>query len=254
MKRIQTRAGIFIAFVLLVLSCAMFLSAHPAKAEEIQPVHGIYWIGKMRTDKKATINGQSVYLKKKEKVLVVSRPYDRQGNSIVEKDGVRIPVPYNSISYITDACTINQGDYNTTTKEYFVNVQHHLTSKTRYLIWASLDKQRLNLFEGSGNGGDWKLIRVSKCSSGSAQSPSRTGFGMDIGFKKRVYRYSNPTFSATVQYFMEFSGSGFHKWAGGGRKKNLGKHPVSHSCIRLEKKHAIWMYKNVPAHTRVVVY
>ena len=157
MKRIQTRAGIFIAFVLLVLSCAMFLSAHPAKAEEIQPVHGIYWIGKMRTDKKATINGQSVYLKKKEKVLVVSRPYDRQGNSIVEKDGVRIPVPYNSISYITDACTINQGDYNTTTKEHFVNVQHHLTSKTRYLIWASLDKQRLNLFEGSGNGGDWKL-------------------------------------------------------------------------------------------------
>ena len=256
MEKTGKRISVFAA-VLLVMICSVLLisfSAMKAGAEEIQPVHSIYWNGKVRSDRKVTVNGQTISLKKKDKVLVVSRPFDRKGNSICEKDGVRFPLPYNAVSYVSDACTINQGDYNVTTKEHFVNVQHHLTSKTQYLIWASLDKQRVNLFQGSGNGGDWKLIRVSKCSSGSAQSPSRTGFGMDIGFKKRVYRYSNPGFSATVQYFMEFSGSGFHKWGGGGKKKNIGKHPVSHSCIRLEKVHAVWMYHNVPAHTRVVIW
>lgn len=245
---------LIIAVVAALLGSMMLASCVYAKVDTRQTVHTIYWNAKLRSAKAINVDGEKIKLKKGTRVLVLYRPHSRKGKCTCEKDGIRFKVPYSSLSFISDACTIKDGDYSVEVKENFVNVKHHLTSKTKYLIWASLDKQRVNVFQGSGNGGDWKLVRVSKCSSGSFESPTKIGFNMDIGFKKRVYHYSNPTFSATVQWFMEFGGSGFHKYAGSGRAKNLGKHPVSHSCVRLVKKHVKWMYKNVPVKTRVVIW
>ena len=59
---------------------------------------------------------------------------------------------------------------------------------------------------------------------------------------------------SNLQYFLSFGGSGIHQWPGGGAGKNLGKHPCSHSCIRLGRKQSQWMYKNIPVKTRLLIY
>ncbi len=242
-----------------VICSYMFVMPHTAKAVKVDPtilmdVHSLWWKATLKSDKTVRNEaGEKVKFPKGSKVIVTSRPNTGK-NCRCMKDGISFSMAKAGLNFVTDACTIKEGDYNVLTKEHFVNVKHHISSPTDYLIWASLDKQRVNIFQKDETTGEWKLIRVSKCSSGYAYAPTKIGFNMDVSFKKRVYSYSNPTFHATVEYFCEFSGSGFHKYAGGGKAKNLGKHPVSHSCIRLPKKHAVWMFENIPVKTRVIIY
>ena len=58
-----------------------------------------------------------------------------------------------------------------------------------------------------------------------------------------------------VQYFVEAVGSGFHMWPLKGSFKNrIGKHTISHGCIRLRKADAIWMFKNIKLKTTVQIF
>lgn len=143
------------------------------------------------------------------------------------------------------ASIVGGSDYNTSTKIAFAN-QKTRTSKTNYLIWVSLDKQRLNLYRGSNR--RWELIKVFKCTTGMMNMTPVGNF--TIGWKKHSYtgQYGSPLY-----FYMEFSGSGFHRWPGKG-VGTIGTHPQSHGCIRLREKDAAWLYRNVPTKTKVVIY
>lgn len=139
--------------------------------------------------------------------------------------------------------SVSEGDYNTSTKIDYANKKDR-KSATRYLIWVSLDKQRVNVYTGSNR--KWKLIRVMRCSTGrSAATPIGT---FVIHFKEKEYQY--------LTNFMEFCGSGFHMWPGmyPNANQTLGRDVASHGCVRLTKKDSQWMFDNIPVGTRVVIY
>ncbi len=225
----------------------------PVQAARIQKVHTIYWSAKLTDTVKVKIKGKKRKLQPGTDVVVINRSYLQRGKSRVLYKGAKFKVKNTKLHFISDLCTaVTEGDYNLDTKLHFVNKAHRFKSKTPYLVWICLDKQRVNVFKGSV--GNWVLVKRMKCSSGLADSPTKVRWNGRIGFKERVYSYSNPTFSATVQYFNEFGGSGIHKWSGPGKEQLIGKHTASHSCVRLGKTHAIWFYNTVPIGTRVVIY
>ena len=251
MKAFKRVRGILL---LLVLTMGMAVFAQmPAQAAKIQKVHTIYWRARLTDTVKVKIKGKKRKLKPGTQVVVINRNYLQRGKSKVTYKGAKFKVKNTKLFFIEDLCTATtQGDYNLDTKLHFVNKAHRFTSKTPYLVWICLDKQRVNVFKGRV--GAWTLVKKMKCSSGLADSPTKVRWNGRIGFKERVYNYSNPTFSATVQYFNEFGGSGIHKWSGPGKEQLLGKHTASHSCVRLGKSAAIWFYKTVPVGSRVVIY
>ena len=163
-------------------------------------------------------------------------------NCIIQlgKHNYRINRKY--LLFTTDRASImTEGDYNTSTKIHFANSKKR-NSKTQYLIWVSLDKQRVNVYKGSDR--RWNLIRVMECSTGRANS---TPIGnRTIRSKKKFFEY--------YMYFLEYGGSGFHKWPGPGMAKRIGKGTASSGCIRMRKKDAGWMYQNIPVGTKVVFY
>jgi len=146
-----------------------------------------------------------------------------------------------------DLASIVKGkDYNTKTKIYFANKVKR-KSKTKYFIWVSLDKQRVNIYKGSSK--RWRLYKVYKCTTGIAAS---TPLGYHtIGWKLPSFtgQYGSPLY-----YYMEFAGSGFHIWPGYGGAGLIGKHTQSHGCIRLTASAAEWMYKHIPIGTKVYIY
>ena len=251
MKALQRIRGILLLLA-LTMGIAVFAQT-PAQAAQIQKVHTIYWSAKLTDTVKVKINGKKRKLQPGTEVVVINRNYLQRGKSKVLYKGKKFKVKNTKLFFVADLCTVvKEGDYNLETKLHFVNKAHKLKSKTPYLVWICLDKQRINVFKGSV--GNWVLVKKMKCSTGLADSPTKVRWNGRIGFKERVYSYSNPTFSATVQYFNEFGGSGIHKWGGPGKEQLLGKHTASHSCVRLNRTNAIWFYNTVPIGTRVVIY
>ena len=61
------------------------------------------------------------------------------------------------------ASVVTKGDYNKLTKTTYINSTAH-KSKSRYLVWVSLDKQRVNICRGKNK--KWKLVKVFKCTTG----------------------------------------------------------------------------------------
>lgn len=251
MKALQRIRGILL-LIALTMGIAVFVRM-PSQAAQIQKVHTIYWKAKLTCDIKVKIKGKKKKLKEGTNVVVTNRSYLPSGRSKVSYNGAKFKVKNTKLYFIEDLCTVvKEGDYNLETKLHFVNKAHSFPSKTPFLVWICLDKQRINIFRGAA--GNWTLVKKMRCSSGLADSPTKARWNGRIGFKARVYSYSNPTFSATVEYFNEFGGSGIHKWGGPGRAQLLGKHTASHSCVRLSKANAIWFYNTVPIGTRVVIY
>ena len=125
-----------------------------------------------------------------EKVVVIKGGV----NCIIQlgKHNYRINRKY--LLFTTDRASImTEGDYNTSTKIHFANSKKR-NSKTQYLIWVSLDKQRVNVYKGSDR--RWNLIRVMECSTGRANS---TPIGnRTIRSKKKFFEY--------YMYFLEYGG------------------------------------------------
>lgn len=210
----------------------------PVEGEEIQTVHTIYWKCKMTSSYKGLSKGKTV--------TVVYRSYASGGRShVLTDDGSVVRVPNRCLNFVADLCTGAEGDYNVSTKLNFVNNKKHLSSRTNFLIWVCLDKQRVNVFQGSMD--NWQLIRVMKCSSGLPSSPSRAGLHK-CDFKALWFRGCN--------YYVEYGGSGIHKWAYSDYKDlhKIGKHTASQSCVRLKPGDAKWLYKHTPVKTTILLY
>lgn len=80
-------------------------------------------------------------------------------------------VPYYSISISDKNYTVYE-DFSDEDKEIFVNGKEY-DSQSEYLIWINLERQKVNVFQGSK--GQWDLIRVSTCSTGKNTTPTPTG-------------------------------------------------------------------------------
>ena len=208
---------------------------------------------------------QTIRLQSGTKLTVVQRDYHEQkGISLCElEDGGRCWIA-NKFLHLTKAlCTGAEGDYDKKTKEAFVNGMKIKRRKGDKLIWISLDKQRVNVFQGKK--GNWKLIKTFLCSSGAVDTPT-----FDQTFRKKTgslpyyttYKIQKKQHDVqygtnSVLFFYSFIyGYGIHKWPGTGRKQYIGKEPVSHSCVRLSKKNALWVYddENIPVGTTVYVW
>jgi len=138
------------------------------------------------------------------------------------------------------ASVVTKGDYTKRIKNTYINSAAH-KSKSKYLVWVSLDKQRVNVFKGSNK--KWKLVKVFKCTTGRDNSTPIGNFTI----KSKVPNYNG------LAYYMAFSGSGFHRWPGMG-VESIGTHTQSHGCIRMTQNDVIWMYNHLPVGTRVWIY
>lgn len=244
-------------FVLLLTMMTGIMGIHNVKADDPVPeqVKTIRWLAKLRSDLKLQKNGQTILLKKGSKVVVTNRAFSADGSSgasTILADGALYRVSNKYLSYIKDLCSVlTEGDYSAETKTAFVN-RRGFPSKTEYLIWISLDKQRVNVFTGPKTGGNWSLIQVFPCSTGKAETPTTPHWDAEISFKAKKYRYFKT--GGTLKYFSEVSGYGLHKWVGGKKRKLLGKHTASNGCIRLHEKDAKFIYNVIPVKTRVVLW
>lgn len=234
----KRRLGALLAVLILALSMTFSYAgeARAATSSSSSTVHTIYW--KVRMVK--TIKTKYGTVKSGQLATVIYRYYPQKKSTIlVNGHGVTISNKY--FYWISDLCTGKKGDYSRAVKENFINKQRStVTSKTRYLLWISLDKQRVNVF--TGYRGHWRLYKTMKCATGQAGTPTITG-------NWQIYR-KVPSLTG-LKFFCGFQGNGFHVgWRSGG----LGTNTASHGCVRLASKDAQWIYYNCGLGTRVVVY
>lgn len=133
--------------------------------------------------------------------------------------------------------------------------QMGLSSKTSYLVWTNVAKQRTYIFEGSKD--NWTLIKHFLCSTGKSYSPTPLGsfeltrkvpyFGVEKGYRCKnafgfigtTYLYHSVMFDKTGSYLLKGTGE-------------LGS-PASAGCIRLSVPNSEWFYSNLISGTKVFI-
>jgi hypothetical protein len=146
-------------------------------------------------------------------------------------------------------CDYTKLNYSDETKEAYVN-HKGLSSKTKYLIWASLYTQQATIYEGRK--GHWKMIRTFDVASGSWDS--RTPRGTHKLFKHESKWQHKGWRTMYVTHF--YKKASFHmrpKYNNGKIKDSrLGK-PISAACIRCPDADAKFIYK-LPLGTTAKIY
>lgn len=273
MKKLRACLVVLAAFV---LTAALSVSAYAAKADEkhqeiakriadeynkahptepVETVKTMSWIAKLKSKVKVTTeeNGDVVKLKAGKKVTVIQRDYHAaKGTSEVRlPDGQTCYIPNRYLTFTKPVCTGAAGDYSDATKLAYINGQL-IQSATEYLIWISLDKQRVYIFRGTPK--NWALVAeapgggIMKASSGAGESPT-----LDNTFCTYYYiKWKKPAIDS-MTWFSSFYGSGIHRFVGPG-KYNMGKKPISHSCVRVTNNNAKWVFNNIPLKTRVWIW
>ena len=227
-----------------------------AKRTRTEEVKTIQWRAKLTENLKGTVVGNKlnpadpkigtkVKIKKNKKVTIIQRDYhEKKGVSqCMLADGQIVYIPNKYLKITKPLATGKYGDYSAATKEAYINGQN-IDSGDQYLIWVSLDKQRVNVFKGSNH--NWKLLYEWKCSTGKADAPT-----LDQSFKsKYVIQWKKEDVRVDGSILVWYSavyGSGIHKFPGSGANKALGVKPISHSCIRLPEQFAKWIWDNTKA-------
>ena len=230
-----------VMFLLLALVTG-FTAVYGEETDEVhlEKVHTIYWKAVLKKDLK---RGKTTAVKAGSVVTVINRK-KRGKSTILYGAGKKADVPNSWLSFRSDLASVGkEGDYNTATKEAFINKRTGVKGKEEYLLWVSLDKQRVNVFRASE--GRWKLYRVFKCSTGSVRTPTSVGW--------HKVDYKRPWVKG-LKWYTEVVGGGIHKWPGRFNKSLYGKHVASGGCIRMTEKDAHQIYKMIPVKTRVLVY
>lgn len=160
-------------------------------------------------------------------------------------------VPYNSIVISDKDYTVYE-DFSESDKEIFVDAKGY-SSSTDYLLWINLERQKVNVFQGSE--GNWKLIRVSTCSTGKNTTPTPTGV-------MTYCAYGNGWFHDTyyvkpVMYLNLERGIALHSILfnpNGTVQDGTQGRPVSHGCVRMPYDEIKWLADYIPVGTTVVVF
>jgi lipoprotein-anchoring transpeptidase ErfK/SrfK len=172
---------------------------------------------------------------------------------VIVNDGSSAYINYNDISISNKNYTVFH-DHSTETKENFVNVMGYV-SKTNYLTWINIERQKVNVFIGSGMGGDWKLLKAFSCATGANKTPTPEGV-----FEYQAWNYSwkFPTYYvAPVLYFDMYRGLAFHSRLYNYKNvlidATIGT-PASHGCIRMYDDDVLWLRHYLPFTTAVYVH
>lgn len=169
---------------------------------------------------------------------------------VKNKKGEKCQVPYDSIHIDGDWGTLSSKP-SVTDIEDFVTL-NQLESKTPYLIWTDIYRQRTYVLKKQD--GQWRLEKSFVCSSGKNINPTPQGIyevqytipfiGMDKSYRcknalvfYRDYMFHSILFDKTGKYIK----SG---------KYELGQ-KASHGCIRLSEEDSAWLYKHIPVGTTV---
>lgn len=239
-------------FLAIILSM-MMLPASKAFAEKPyvdcspKEIHPIYWKATLRGTAKVEILETKRMKTVDHGTHVLVTNYNPVGrNTVMLEDGTHFRISINALSIYEHACT--KGDFTKRTKTAFVNSKA-LRSKTGWLIWVSTDRQSLNIFKGQNR--HWVFVRKYDCSTGMANWS--TPLGRKVVKRKERVIYSEE-FESYLWFFLEFGGSGIHKWPGPNVNKYIGREPCSHACVRLRQSAAIWVYKHIPVGTRLFIY
>ena len=181
-------------------------------------------------------------------VTVIQRDYHAAAgvSQCMLSSGGQVYIRNAYLEFLKPICTGRYGDYSKKTILGYVNNQL-IKSNTKYMIWVSLDKQRVYVFKGKNR--NWKLLKRFKASTGKADAPT-----LDQSFKWK-YVIQKKALEVNGLYLYSFVyGSGIHKFPGAGASQALGIQPISHSCIRLKQKNAKYIFNKIPEKTRVFIW
>ena len=128
----------------------------------------------------------------------------------------------------------------------YIQLANKYSSRTNYLIMVDRGNHRVRVFRGSSY--NWSLIYNWSCVTGAPGTPTIVGENYyTTGFK----RTSLSTDSRAIWCTQIWGGYFFHSILAS--ESELG-HSLSHGCIRLPYSAASWIYNNIYAGTRVVIY
>ena len=130
-------------------------------------------------------------------------------------------------------------------KKAMYNKAQGYSSGTKYLILVNRKTHKVGVFSGSS--GNWSLKYYWSCVTGAPGTPTVTGKFSTTGYK----RTSLSTDSRARWCTQIWGGYFFHTILAS--TNELGN-SLSHGCIRLAIPNAQWIYKNVNAGTKVVIY
>ena len=168
------------------------------------------------------------------------------------KNGGTVQVPWSSVQIITSP--VNKEQATNEQIEQYINKQD-FSSKTDYLVWTDLHRQRTYIFKGKKN--QWALIKDVLSSTGMDISPTPRGnytihtrvpaFGYGKGYLAKnayafigtKYLYHSVLYDPTGQYLLEGRGV-------------LGT-KASQGCIRFSPEDIQWFYKTMPPGTAVYI-
>lgn len=170
-------------------------------------------------------------------------------NKISLPDGRVGWVPVGALNVSTKNYT-KSTDFSNIDKNIFVNAKDY-TSKTDFLIWINLERQRVNVFKGGR--GKWSIEVSFPCATGRNVTPTINGV---FEYYAKQSRWTYPNYY--VGPVMIFSGNyAMHSvllnYDGSVYDGTLGR-PASNGCVRLSKHGINWLSENIPFGTTVVVY
>ena len=91
------------------------------------------------------------------------------------------------------------------------------------------------------------------CATGAILTPTPPGV-RSLYKKQRIHRYTNSHYDYWLKFQLE---NAFHTRvrynSGSFVDSRLGR-PLSHGCVRMKDNDAIYIYKNMPLDTTVVIY
>ncbi len=169
---------------------------------------------------------------------------------VKDKKGEKFQVPYNSIHIDGDWGTLSSKPSATDIEEFVTLNQ--LDSKTPYLIWTDVYRQRTYVLKKQE--GQWHLEKSFVCSTGKNINPTPQGIyevqytipyiGMGKSYRcknalvfYRDYMFHSILFDKTGRYIK----SG---------KYELGQ-KASHGCVRLLEEDSAWLYQHIPVGSTV---
>lgn len=161
-----------------------------------------------------------------------------------------VKIPWNSVSIIKTPTTMEKAPVEQI--EQYINGKD-FESKTNYLVWTDLYRQRTYVFQGNKN--NWKLLKDMPSSTGRDITPTPKGeftltrrvpsFGKGYMAKNAVafigteYLYHSVLYDATGKYLLEGRGI-------------LGQ-KASQGCIRFSPEDSVWFYRTMPLGTKVYI-
>lgn len=173
----------------------------------------------------------------------------KSGSTVIGylNNGQKVRLSRSTLKY-TGLETTPKDDYSKTTKEQYINAKG-FRSPTKYLIWISHFKLKVNVFYGSQ--GNWTLKKTFPCCVGKWSTRTPTGL-------RRIYKkirhgdYGGPYIYFSVGEKGTPSnpqGAAFHNQV----DRNMSK-AVSHGCVRMRRGDLVWLYNNCPTGTTVWSY